>query len=315
MERSPGAPPGAGRPRNGRFLTHGRSFAVLKRTLVAFYDDQMTHHAAALTYYSLMSLFPAVLIGLSLLGLIGQYPETYDSIIEYLRQVTPDSTLGTIDAALREALQNKSEAATALIVSVALAFYGSTGVLEAARRALNVIFDVEGGRTFLQRKSVDIGSSIVLGLLVLATLILMFVGGNLADDLLGIFGLGETAASIWRYVRWPTALALALLAFSWVYYVTPDVEQRSFRWVTPGALVGVLLWIAASLAFSAYVSNFGGISATYGSFAAAIVLIIWLWLTNVAMLFGAELNAEIERDKQVEEGTPIEETLDMPERG
>jgi membrane protein len=287
----------------------------VKRTLVAFYDDQMTHHAAALTYYSLMSLFPAVLIGLSLLGLIGQYPETYNSIIEYLRQVTPDSTLGTIDAALREALQNKSEAATALVVSIALAFYGSTGVLEAARRALNVVFDVEGGRTFLQRKGIDIGSSIVLGLLVLATLILMFVGGNLADDLLGVFGLGETAAEIWRYLRWPTALALALLAFSWVYYVTPDVEQRSFRWVTPGALVGVLLWIAASLAFSAYVSNFGGISATYGSFAAAIVLIIWLWLTNVAMLFGAELNAEIERDKQIDEGTPIEETLDMPERG
>ena len=293
----------------------GRVATVVKRTLIAFYDDQMTHHAAALTYYSLMSLFPALLIGLSLLGLIGQYPETYDSIIEYLREVTPDSTLGTIDAALREALQNKSQAATALIVSVALAFYGTTGVLEAARRALNVIFDVEGGRSFLQRKAVDIGSSIVLGLLVLSTLILIFVGGNLADDLLGAVGLGDTASDVWRFVRWPMAFALALLAFSWVYYVTPDVKPRSFRWVTPGALMGVLLWIAASLAFSAYVSNFGGISATYGSFAAAIVLIIWLWLTNVAMLFGAELNAEIERAKQVEEGTPLEETLDLRERG
>jgi membrane protein len=293
----------------------GRVATVVKRTLIAFYDDQMTHHAAALTYYSLMSLFPALLIGLSLLGLIGQYPETYDSIIEYLREVTPDTTLGTIDAALREALQNKSQAATALIVSVALAFYGTTGVLEAARRALNVAFDVEGGRSFLQRKAVDIGSSIVLGLLVLATLILMFVGGNLADDLLGAVGLGDTASDAWRILRWPTAFALALLAFSWVYYVTPDVEPRSFRWVTPGALTGVLLWIAASLAFSAYVSNFGGISATYGSFAAAIVLIIWLWLTNVAMLFGAELNAEVERAKQVEEGTPLEETLDLRERG
>jgi membrane protein len=293
----------------------GRVATVVKRTLIAFYDDQMTHHAAALTYYSLMSLFPALLIGLSLLGLIGQYPETYDSIIEYLREVTPDSTLGTIDAALREALQNKSQAATALIVSVALAFYGTTGVLEAARRALNVAFDVEGGRSFLQRKAVDIGSSIVLGLLVLATLILMFVGGNLADDLLGAVGLGDTASDAWRILRWPTAFALALLAFSWVYYVTPDVEPRSFRWVTPGALTGVLLWIAASLAFSAYVSNFGGISATYGSFAAAIVLIVWLWLTNVAMLFGAELNAEVERAKQVEEGTPLEETLDLRERG
>jgi membrane protein len=295
-------------------MTH-RTATVVKRTLISFYDDQMTHHAAALTYYSLMSLFPALLIGLSLLGLIGQYPETYNSIIEYLREVTPDSTLGTIDAALREALQNKSQAATALIVSVLLAFYGTTGVLEAARRALNVAFDSSGSRSFLQRKAVDIGSSIVLGLLVLATLILIFVGGNLADDLLGAFGLGETAAEVWRYIRWPMAFALAMVAFSWVYFVTPDVEPRSFRWVTPGALVGVLLWIAASLGFSAYVSNFGGISATYGSFAAAIVLIVWLWLTNVAMLFGAELNAEIEREKQIGEGTPPEETLDMPERG
>jgi membrane protein len=293
----------------------GRAATVFKRTLVSFYDDQMTHHAAALTYYSLMSLFPAILIGLSLLGLLGQYPETYDAIIEYLREVTPDSTLGTIDAALREALRNKSGAATALVISVLLAFYGTTGVLEAARRALNVVFEAENGRSFLRRKAIDLGSSIVLGVLVLGTLILVFVGGDFAEDLLGFIGLGDSAADIWRVVRWPAALATALLAFSWIYYVTPDVRHRSKRWVTPGAFAGVTLWILASLGFSLYLSHFGGFNATYGSFAAIIVLIVWLWLTNVAMLFGAELNAEIERDQQIQEGTPPEQTLDMPERG
>ena len=292
-----------------------RAGQVIKRTLLAFYDDQMTHHAAALTYYSLMSLFPALLIGLALLGLIGQYPDTYNSIIDYLRDVSPDSTVQTIDAALRQALQNKSGAATALVVSVLLAFYGTTGVLEAARRALNVVFEADAGRSFLQRKLVDIGSSIVLGLLVLATLILVFVGGNLAEDILGVIGLGDTAAEVWRYVRWPAAFAIAMLVFSWVYFITPDVEPRSFRWITPGALAGVLVWIAASLAFSLYISNYGGINATYGSFAAAIILIIWLWLTNVALLFGAELNAEIEREKEIAEGTPPEETLDLRDRG
>ena len=289
--------------------------AVIKRALVSFYDDQMTQHAAALTYYSLMSLFPATLLGLSLLGLLGEYPSTYNAIINYLRDVVPHSALVPLDSSLRQALQHKGSAVMAFVVSIALTLYGTTGVLEAARRALNVVFELEGGgRSFLRRKSTDIIFTFVLMGLVLASLIMLFIGGRFAEDLLGFIGLGPTAASIWSVARWPGALAVTMLIFALIYYVTPDVKQRAFRWVTPGAFVGVLIWMAASVGFSAYISQVANVGAFYGAFAGAIVLVAWLWLTNVALLFGAELNAEIERHKELREGVPERETLNLPTR-
>jgi membrane protein len=274
-----------------------RAGAIVKRTLVSFYDDQMTHHAAALTYYALMSLFPAVLLALSLLGLLGQYPDTYNSIIGYLREVAPASVVEPLDRSLRGALQSKGTAATALAISVVVALYGTTGALEAARRALNVVFEVENGRSFLRRKTIDVASTFVLMTLVLVSLVLAFVGGRFAEDLLGFLGLGSTAAHVWNIARWPGAVATAMLVFALIYYITPDVQQRSFRWVTPGAVVGVLLWLAASFALSTYVSRVADVGAIYGTFAGAIVLVAWLWLTNVALLLGAELNAAIERER------------------
>jgi membrane protein len=287
---------------------------VLLRTGRAFYDDQMTHHAAALTYYALMSLFPALLLAVSILGLVGQYPATYDAILGYLRDVVPASALVPLDSSLRAALQQKGTAATTLAISVVVTLYGTTGALEAARRALNVVFDADRGRPFLARKAIDIVSTVVLMALVLISLILVFVGGRLAEDLLGFLGLGETVARIWDLARWPGAVAVAMLVFSYIYYVTPDVRQRSFRWVTPGAAVGVTLWLLASAGFSVYLSRVADVGAVYGAFAGAIVLVVWLWLTNVALLLGAELNAEIEREQQLDEGVPEHETLDLPNR-
>ncbi len=281
-----------------------RAGAIVKRTLLSFYDDQMTHHAAALTYYALMSLFPAVLLALSLLGLLGQYPETYNSIIGYLREVSPASVVDPLDRSLRGALQSKGTAATALAISVVVALYGTTGALEAARRALNVVFEVDSGRSFLRRKTIDIASTFVLMALVLVSLVMAFVGGRFAEDLLGFIGLGSVTAHVWNIARWPGAVATAMLAFAFIYYITPDVEHRSFRWVTPGAVVGVLLWLAASFGLSTYVSRVADVGAIYGTFAGAIVLVGWLWLTNVALLLGAELNAEIERDRRAHEPAP-----------
>ena len=292
-----------------------RTFTVIKRTFISFYDDQMTQHAAALTYYSLMTLFPTALLGLSLLGLLGQYPETYNAIINYLEDVAPASVVGPLDDSLSTALQNRGTATTTLVISVIVAFYGTTGALEAARRALNVVFEVENGRGFFHRKAVDIVSTVVLLVLVLATLVFTFVGGGFADDIFGFIGLGDTAAQIWSLIRWPAAVAMAMLVFALVYYVTPDLKQRSFRWLTPGAVVGVVVWLLASYGLSTYVARIGDVGAVYGTFTAAIVLLLWLWLTNVALLFGAELNAEIEREKEVEEGVPLTQTLNRPELG
>lgn len=290
------------------------ALAVTKRTLVSFYDDQMTHHAAALTYYGLMSLFPTLLLGLSLLGLLGQYPQTYDAIIGYLREVAPKAVVTPLDSSLRGALQGKGTAAAALAISVTLALYGTTGVLEAARRALNVVFEIESGRSFLRRKMVDVGSTFVLLALGLVSVILIFVGGRFADDLLGFIGLGSTAAQVWSIARWPAGVLVAMLVFAYIYFVTPDVQQRSWRWITPGAVVGVLLWLLASVGFSTYISTVADVGAIYGTFAGPIVLVAWMWLTNCALLFGAELNAEIERQKELGEGIPERETLNRPSR-
>lgn len=288
--------------------------AILKRTVVSFYDDQMTHHAAALTYYALMSLFPALLLGLSLLGLLGQYPETYDAIMRYAREVAPSSVVTPLDSSLQRALQNKGTAATAVAISVVVALYGTTGVLEAARRALNVVFEIDNGRSFFRRKLIDVASTIVLGALTLVTGVLVFVGGGFADDLLGFIGLGPTAADVWSIARWPAALLVAMLVFSFIYFITPDVKQRSWRWMTPGAVTGVLLWLLASWGFSTYLAKVADVGAIYGTFAGAIVLVAWIWLTNVALLFGAELNAEIERHKELREGVPPDETLNLAAR-
>ena len=292
------------------------SVSVIKRTLLAFYDDQMTHHAAALTYYALMSLFPAALLGLSLLGLLGQFPDTYNAIMNYLEEVAPASLIDPLDRSLRKAFLSKGTATTTFVIGVVLMLYGTTGALEAARRALNVVFELNGsGRSFLRRKAIDVVSTFVLLFLALASLVLVFVGGRFAEDLLGFLGLGETVTEVWNFARWPGAFMAATLAFAYIYYVTPDVKQRAFRWLTPGAVVGVGLWLLASWAFSTYVSNVADVGAVYGTFAGAILLVAWLWLTNVALLFGAELNAEIEREKQLAEGVPRGVTLNRPARG
>jgi membrane protein len=284
-----------------------RAWEVAKRSVVSFYDDQATHHAAALTYYALMSLFPTLLLAVSLLGLLGEYPATYDAVVGHLRRVVPETTLAPLDAAVRAALESKGTAAAALVIAIVTALYGATGYLEAARRALNVVFEAHDGRSFLRRKLIDTASSVVLLALVLATVVLVFAGEGVVRDL-----LGHEAASIWQIARWPGAFASALLAFAFIYYVTPDVEQRAFRWITPGALAGVAVWLVASVAFSEFLANFKSFNVTYGSFAAAIILLVWLWLTNVALLFGAVVNAEIERDKEMTEGVPESETLNLP---
>jgi membrane protein len=293
----------------------GRVVRVTKRSLVSFYDDQMTHHAAALTYYGLMSLFPAALLGLSLLGLLGQYPDTYNAIIGYLSDVAPESVVDPLDRSLRSALQSKGTAATALVVSLVIALYGTTGALEAARRALNVVFEVDDGRGFFRRKAVDVVSSVVLMALVVVSLVLVFVGGGFARDLFGFIGLGPTAAEIWNVARWPSALAVAMLVFAFIYYVTPDVKHRAFHWLTPGAAIGVLVWLLASIGLSTYLAEVAEVGEVYGAFAASIVLLVWVWLSNVALLFGAELNAEIEREKELSEGVPAAETLKRPDLG
>jgi membrane protein len=270
--------------------------------VVSFYDDQGTHHAAALTYYALMSLFPLLLLGVSLLGVLGEFPSTYNAIVRHLRGVVPAVTLAPLTAAVKAALKDRGTAAAALALAIAAALYGGTGYLEAMRRALNVVFEVRRGRSFIRRKLTDVASLFVLLALVLTTLVLMFAAGGVAHRV-----LGHEAASVWRVARWPGAFASSLLVFSFIYYVTPDVSHRAFRSVIPGAFAGVAVWLAASAAFSEYLANFKSFNVTYGSFAAAIILLVWLWLTNLALFLGAEINAQM--DRATKDGGPAGQTV------
>lgn len=283
------------RARTGMFK---RGATITKGALVAFWRDQGTHHAGALTYYALMSLFPLLLLSVSLLGLVGEYPSTYNSIIHHLRTVVPANALSTVNAGLKAALRDRGTALAGLLLGVFTAFYGATGYLEAARRAFNVVFAVRHGRSFVRRKLTDIASTIVLLVLVVSTVVLMFGSVHVVRGL-----AGSDAASAWRIGRWPLAVVIALLVFSFLYVVTPDAPRRGFRSIIPGAAVGVAIWLLASFAFSEFLARVSSLDATYGSFAAVVVLLVWLWLTNVALFLGAEVNAAIARCSLASETT------------
>ena len=278
--------------------------------LKAFYDDQMTHHAAALTYYALMSLFPAVLLALSLLrpaSASTRRPTTRSC--GYLDATSlPSSLVEPLDSSLRSAFQAKGTAATtAASISVGLALYGTTGVLEAARRALNVVFDVADGRSAsCAARPVDVGSTVV---------------PDDADPRLpraglrrrrprartcsAILGLGEGVSRLWNLLRWPAAVLVAMGVFSFIYYVTPDIRHRRFTGSRRARSSPCCSGSRRPTALSLYLSRVADVGAIYGAFASPIVLVGWLWLTDVALLFGAELNAEIERSKELAEGVPL----------
>jgi membrane protein len=254
----------------------------------------MSDHAAALTYYSLLSLFPALLFAVAVLGVFGQQALIADTA-DYLKTAgAPAETVDAVTSALESAQSQRSTAITALVIGLALSLNAASGAFGAVGRALNRAWRVEEGRGLVRRKLNDLLWTLVVIVLVLITFVLIFLGGDLASDVLGLIGLGETAAGVWRIARWPAAMLTAMLVYAVVYFAAPNVEVRRFQWITPGAVFGVVMWIIASALFFVYVSNFSSYSATYGAFAAIVILLVWLWLTNIVLLFGAELNAAID---------------------
>jgi membrane protein len=270
----------------------------------------MTDHAAGLTYYSLMSLFPALLFAVAVLGVFGQ-EALIGNTADYLKTAgAPPETVNAVTKALSSAQDHKGAGITALVLGLALSLNSASGAFGAVGRALNVVWRVEEGRGFVGRKANDVAWTLVVLALVIVTFVLIFLGGGLAADVLGWIGLGQTAADVWAFARWPGALVSAMLIYAIVYYAAPNVKVRRFQWITPGAVFGVLAWILASALFFVYVSTFSSYAATYGAFAAAVILLVWLWLTNVVLLFGAELNAAIDLRRSPElsrsyEGPPL----------
>ena len=265
-----------------------------KRAFDRFRKDEAHDHAAALTYYTLLSLFPALLFGVAVLGFFGQQG-LITEVGRFLHSVgAPGQTVDSVTKALETAQASRGRALTALVLGLATSLYGASGAFGAAGRALNAIWRVQEGRGFVKHKLHDIGWTLLLLALVMVTFVLIFLGGALAEFVFAKIGLGDTFAAVWRYVRWPAALLAAMLIYAVVYYAAPNVQIRRWEWITPGAAFGVPAWLLASVAFFLYVGNFGAYSATYGAFAAAVILLVWLWLTNLVLLFGAELNAVID---------------------
>jgi membrane protein len=279
----------------------------LKRAFGRFQKDQITDYAAALTYFFLMSLAPAVLVAVALLGVLGQESLITDAT-DYLRDAgAPPETVNVISSIIEGALKQQSAAITSLVFGVVIGINGASGAFAAAGRALNKVWRVEEGRGFVRRKLNDIGWTLVVLVLVVITMVLIFLGGGLVNDIFGAIGLGDTAATIWKIVRWPAALLTATTIYAVVYYAAPNVEVRRFQFITPGAVFGVVIWIVASAAFFLYVSNFS-YGAAYGAIAGVVILLVWLWLTNSVMLFGAELNAVID----LRRSPHLPETYDGP---
>jgi membrane protein len=270
--------------------------AMAKAIYSRFGEVQVTDRAAALTYYSILSLFPALLVVVALLSLLGSYPETYESIVNTLRDAAPGTAVDTINSALRDALQNRSNAGFLLVVGIVLAFYSASGAMGAAMRALESINRAKKGRDFLPNLGVRLGLTLLVTLLVLVAFLSVVIAGPLFGSIADAAGFPDFVKGLVRYLRWPVGVAALLTAFAIVYALgprrTPKRGDRSLRSVLPGAAVGTVLWFAVSLLFTLYVSNFGSYDKTYGTLGAMISLLIWLWLGNLAFLIGALFNAE-----------------------
>jgi membrane protein len=276
-----------------------------KRAFSQFRRHEMTDVAAALTYYAMMSLFPAIVLATSLFSLIGD-EQTVTRAVDYLaRQGADVNTQNAIRAVMDKIVRASGGAVSfALVLSLLIALYSASAAFGASGRALNRVYDVAEDRGFVGRKLNDVGITLALVVLLLVVLSALFLGGGFAEDLLGSIGLGSTASTIWSVVRWPVALGGMLMAYALIYAYAPDVEPRRLRWISPGAVTGVAIWIVASIGFGIYIRNFSTYGAAYGAAGAVIVLLLWLWLSSCAFLFGAELDAELERARAAGRGGP-----------
>jgi membrane protein len=282
--------------------------AALKSAFKKFQADEMADRAAGLTYYMMMSLFPALLVGVSLLGLLGDRSLVTDAVGYASDNGAPAEVTDALEALLTKTVTAAGGAvSSALVLGVAVALYGASGAFGAAGRALNHVYGIEESRGFVKHKLLDIAFTILVILLAVVALVSVFLGGDLAGDLFGTIGLGDTAASVWRVVRWPVAVGAVLAIYGLVFALAPDIGARRRRIMSPGGLVGVGIWIVASVGFFVYVSNFGKYGATYGAFAGAVILLLWLYISSIAFLFGAELNSVVDRkgheagDRQADE--------------
>ncbi len=286
---------------------------VLRKTLHELTDDKVPDLAAALTYYAVLSIFPAALALVSLLGVVGQGQQSVDTVLRVMSPLVSEEMLGTVGPALTQIAESDA-AGFALVTGLLAALWTASGYVGAFARAMNQIYEVEEGRPFWKLRPIMMGLTLVAVLLSAMVLLMLIVSGPLAESIGDVLGLGGVAVTTWSIVKWPILAVFVVLVVAVLYYATPNVQQPKFRWISVGAAVAIVIWVLASVAFSFYVANFGSYNRTYGSLAGVVVALLFLWITNLALLFGAELDAELERGRQLEAGIVAEHDIQLPVR-
>jgi len=286
---------------------------VARKTAREFSADQCTDIAAALTYYAVLSLFPALLVVVSLLGLVGDPAKTTDALLKIVGDLGPVSAVQTLRGPI-ESMTRAPSAGLALAISLAAAVWSASGYVGAFGRGMNRIYEIDEGRPFWKLRPMRILVTVVAVALIAVIAGSLVLSGPVARSVGDAVGLGGTAVMVWNIAKWPVLVVLVVLIVAILYYATPNVRQPKFRWMSLGALVAIVAAVVSSLVFGFYVANLASYQKTYGSVAGVIVFLLWLWIVNLALLFGAEFDSELERGRQLQAGIPAEKTLQLPPR-
>jgi membrane protein len=289
-------------PRLGPSISRWR---ILRWTFTEFRNDNLTTWAAALTYYGVLALFPALIALVSVLGLIG-HPVT-QPLLNNLDKLAPGSVRSILASAIHNLEHGRSAAGVLFVLGLAGAIWSASGYISSFMQASNAVYDVTEGRSIWMRLPIRLAVTVVMLVLLTISAIAVVVTGGLAGQAGKLLGIGGTAVTIWDIAKWPVLLLAVSFMFSILYWASPNVKQGGFGWISPGSVFGVAVWVVASGLFALYVANFGSYNKTYGTLAGAIIFLVWLWISNVALLLGAELNAEIERAHYIEAGNPPDE--------
>jgi membrane protein len=295
-------------------LSARRSGAVLKRTLREFQRDNLTDWAAALTYYGVMSLFPMVLVLVALLGLVGQYPQTSDAVLRIIGKIGPSSAVDTFRQPIQGIVRSKGGAGALVGVGVLASLWSASGYVGAFIRACNTIYEVEEGRPFWKLRPLQVAVTLVLLVLITAAAIAIVLTGPVARAVGNEIGMGGAAVTVFNVVKWPLIVLVLLTIVGVLYYAAPNVRQPGVPWITPGGVLALVVWALASAGLAFYAAEFGSYQKTYGTLGGVILFLVWLWVSNLALLLGAELNAELERGRELDAGLPAEQGLQLPPR-
>jgi membrane protein len=277
---------------------------TIKRTFLEFMEDHMTDWAAALTYYGLLSLFPALIVLVAIVGLFGDPQSTTKSLSDIVNALGPSSAASTYAGPIKSITSHRGASGVLLFVGLASALWAASGYVGAFMRASNVIYETPEGRPFWKLRPLQIGVALAMVILLALVALALVLTGPIVDAVADAVGIGSAATTIWDIAKWPVLLGVVLLLFAILYHASPNAKLPGFKWVTPGAIFAIVVWIVASAAFAFYVANFGSYDKTYGTLGGVIVLLVWMWITNCALLLGMELNAERERSREIEAGVP-----------